>query len=139
MTIYTNAGWARASEARRTEQGRVAQVLPIKWRCRCFKCWDCKASQISVVQKYHFYVNEAGNPDYVKVPVPVCHKCGRPHQRHDGSYFDMRHTKMCSREWENASVPGIKMSDIALLTHLMGEVLKHFENKDKEKNEAGSV
>lgn len=94
---------------------------------------------MSLVQKHRFYVNDYGNPDYKTSYIPICHRCGRPQQLHDGSYFDLKHTKMCNNYWLNISDVGIKSSDLALLVHLMGELLEYFENKDLEGKSIGGI
>jgi len=50
------------------------------------------------------YVNAAGNPDFKREDIPVCHYCGKPAMNANGKYFKINqdnpsqsHTKFCPK------------------------------------------
>ncbi len=101
----------------------------VVWTCRCYKCWDCKESKLVLWPYYRFSINAYHNVEMERIDVPMCFNCGKPAQRGNKTYFDLKHTKFCLTRWQNASACEIKNSDIAFGLNILNYP---FENDAQE-------
>ncbi len=122
--IRTNWYWRRAKRELREQQGRLARKKPVVFNCACYRCWECQSHKLSILHAHISYVNSVGNPETEMLNVPVCHDCGKPAQRKDGSYFDLQHTDYCKKGEIKGSIPGINTWDWPVFIALLDEAIK---------------
>jgi hypothetical protein len=80
--ILTRRGWNRGNHAQHIRQRKAVGELRVAFSCVCVQCTCGGLEMVSVKG------------------LPICRKCGRPHQTPVGTYWPIGHSSFCTAQEE---------------------------------------